>query len=319
MPDVVIAGGGMEGRQPPDLGWRRNGYLFVAGPGDVTDLAANFETQRAHGVDAYWIEPTDLAARYPLLHTGDLAGAVLSVRDGWLDPTAFFAGVRAKAESQGAVFVTDRVVDLATRGTRVESVTLQSGAVLSPDAVVNAAGTWAPGLAARVGMSLPVEPMRRHEHYVESTADLAHLPFVKDAAGLAFHPHRHGLSVGLVDFDHPGGESFRVDESYYDGAVAPALGHRLRPGGELTLKTTWTGLYDQNRLDGNMILGNWPGHLDNFFVACGFSGHGFMHALGVGRAVTELILHGEYVTLDLHRMGYQRILDNRPYPEHGIR
>ena len=206
------------------------------------------------------------------------------------------------------------MVDFATSGKSVESVILESGAELSANAVVNAAGTWAPGLAAQVGMPLPVEPMRRHEHYVESTTDLAHLPFVKDSAGLAFHHHRRGLSVGLVDFDHPGGENFDVDESYYDDAVAPALTHRLRGGGELTLKTTWTGLYDQNCFDGNMIIGNWPGHLDNFFVACGFSGHGFMHALGVGRALTELILHGEYRTLDLRRWATSGSSTTTPTP-----
>ena len=88
---------------------------------------------------------------------------------------------------------------------------------------------------------------------------------------------------------------------------------------ELTERQTWAGMYDQNRLDGNMILGNWPGHLDNFYVASGFSGHGFMHALGGGRGLAELILHGEYTTLDLRRMGYQRVLDNRPHPEEGVR
>jgi glycine/D-amino acid oxidase-like deaminating enzyme len=127
------------------------------------------------------------------------------------------------------------------------------------------------------------------------------------------------LSVGLVDFNHPGGEDWTVDETYYSKAVAPALAHRLPRIGELTERQTWTGMYDQNRLDGNMILGNWPGHLDNFYVASGFSGHGFMHALGVGRGLAELILHGEYTTLDLGRMGYQRVLDNRPYPEEGVR
>ena len=35
-----------------------------------------------------------------------------------------------------------------------------------------------------------------------------------------------------------------------------------------------------------------PGRLDNFYVACGFSGHGFMHALAVGRGLTELITTG---------------------------
>ena len=32
---------------------------------------------------------------------------------------------------------------------------------------------------------------------------------------------------------------------------------------------------------------NWPGHHDNVYVAAGFFGHGFMHALGVGRGLTE--------------------------------
>ncbi|MEO3755262.1 FAD-binding oxidoreductase [Streptomyces sp. B6B3] len=116
-----------------------------------------------------------------------------------------------------------------------------------------------------------------------------------------------------------GGADLAVDTSYYARSVAPALAHRLPGLGPVVEKRTWTGPYDQNRLDGNMILGNWPGRLDNFYVATGFSGHGFMHALGVGRGLTELILHGEYATLDLHRMGCHRILDHRPYPERGIR
>jgi len=101
--------------------------------------------------------------------------------------------------------------------------------------------------------------------------------------------------------------------------VAPALADRLPGCRQATVTSTRAGLYDQNRFDGNMIIGNWPGHLDNFHLASGFSGHGLMHALGVGRALTELILHGDYTTLDLHRLNYQRIIDNHPYPEHGIR
>ncbi len=310
---------GATGYRAPDLRWRPQGYLFVAGEADVHALADNFDTQQRHRVDAEWLERAEVARRYPQVHVADLAGAVLSVKDGWLDPKAFFAGVRAKAERLGAAFVTDRVVDFAITRTTVRSATLASGRVLTASAFVNAAGTWAPGLAAGLGMRLPVEPMRRHEHYVRSGQDLSHLPFIKDVDGLAVHPHLSGLSVGLVDFDHPGGEDFSIDARHYARSVAPALMHRLRGLGPVEERRTWTGLYDQNRLDGNMILGTWPGHLDNFHVASGFSGHGFMHALGVGRGLTELILNGEYTTCDLHRMGYQRVLDNRPYPEQGIR
>ena len=86
----------------------------------------------------------------------------------------------------------------------------------------------------------------------------------------------------------------------------------------LKLKSEWSGLYDENELDGNMILGNWVGEVENFYVAAGFSGHGLMHAPAVGRALAELILEGGYRTLDLSRMDYRRVQANVPFREEGI-
>jgi FAD-dependent oxidoreductase domain-containing protein 1 len=311
--------GAMDGTPPPALGWRANGYLFVVGPQDADTLAVNFETQRRNDVVCEWLDQPALASRYPQLVTDDMVAGVLSTRDGWLNPTVFFSLLRAKAAGAGATFRTDRVVDITQDGSVVRAVTLESGRVIPADVVVNAAGVHAPGLAAKVGMPLPVEPMRRHEHYVETSAEVAHLPFFKDVHGLAVHSYEQGISVGLVDFDHPGGEDFRLDETDYPHRVAPALAQRFSGLGQLTLRRSWTGLYDQNRLDGNMIIGNWPGQVENFYVACGFSGHGFMHALGVGRGLTELIVRGGYQTLDLSRMGYQRVADGQPYGEEGVR
>jgi FAD-dependent oxidoreductase domain-containing protein 1 len=311
--------GSVDDAPAPELSWQQNGYMFVVGEQDHDTLEANFETQRANGVAAEWLDSSDLAERYPELVTSDLVAGVLSTRDGWLNPKVFFSVLKVKAEAAGATFITDRVVDITQTGSITRSVTLASGQIVSADAMINTAGVHAPELAAKVEMQIPVEPMRRHEHYIETGADVAHLPFVKDVHGLAVHAHRQGVSVGLVDFDHPGGEDFTIDPDDYTDRVLPALAARFGGLGELTLESSWTGLYDQNRFDGNMIIGNWPGHADNFFVACGFSGHGFMHALGVGRGLSELALHGEYRTLDLSRMGYQRILDGHRYGEEGVR
>jgi glycine/D-amino acid oxidase-like deaminating enzyme len=303
----------------PDLNWRSNGYLFIAGEKDVRQLERNYETQLAAGVAVEWIEPDELGKRYPEIRTDDLRGAVLSPRDGWLDPKAFFQGVQNRATHAGVKVIVDEVQDIVEDMTKVTGVRLISGSIIEADAIVNAAGTWAPTLAAQLGMDLPVEPMRRHEHYAVASKTLDHLPFIKDIAGLAIHAHLGGLSVGLVDFDHPGGEDFTIDPDYYSNVVEPALAHRIIGATDFKEQRTWTGLYDQNRFDGNAIVGNWPGRYENFYVAAGFSGHGFMHALGVGRAIAEHINTGSYTTIDLTPFGYQRVTENTPYAELGIR
>ena len=53
----------------------------------------------------------------------------------------------------------------------VRAAVLQSGRAVTAEAVVNAVGTWAPDLAVTAGTTLPVEPMRRYVHNVETTAN----------------------------------------------------------------------------------------------------------------------------------------------------
>lgn len=311
---------GTVGDEPaPDLGWQQNGYLFAVGEADVATLERNYETQLANGVVAEWIDKPALLERFPEIVADDLVAAVLSTRDGWLKPGVFFDVLRRKAAAAGVDFRQGRVTTLNHDGPVVRSVRLASGETLPAAAVVNAAGVHAPDIARQLGIELPVEPMRRHEHYIETSEEVSHLPFFKDVHGLAVHAFNSGISVGLVDFDHPGGEDFTIDPSDYPDRVLPALHRRFSGFGELTLRDSWTGLYDQNRFDGNMIIGNVPGWADNLFTACGFSGHGFMHAIGVGRALAELVLYDEYRTLDLSKMSYQRIIDNSYYGEQGVR
>lgn len=308
----------VEGAPPPDLGWRPQGYLFIVGPEAVGVLADNLEVQLRLGVDARWLERGELADLHPQLRTDDLGAAVLSPDDGWLDPYAFLLGLRDLARGLGATFLTDEVVDLPVEGTAVRSVVLAGGARLQPDAVVVTAGVHSAALAARVGLRLPVEPMPRLEHHVEVPVDLAGLPFVKDPANLAVRPEGEGLSVGVVDHHVPASLELTVDHDHFPTTVWPALAHRFPALDRLRLRSTWAGLYQRNTLDRNAIVGNWPGTLDNLYVACGFSGHGMMHAPGIGRGLAELILHGRYRTLDLSRLGYERVVEGRPYAERGI-
>ncbi|WP_433445467.1 NAD(P)/FAD-dependent oxidoreductase [Nonomuraea sp. CA-141351] len=311
--------GSVEGNDVPDLAWRRQGYLFVAGTSRAEQLRLDYEQHVRLGVDAQWLEPERLRELYEHLHTEDLGAAILSPGDGWLDPHSFLRGMTSRARRLGATMIKGRAVGFETAQRRVTAVRLESGGTVEGESFVNVAGVWGPGLSAQLGLHLPVEPMRRYDHYVETKTDFTGYPFIKDPAGLAVRPESVGLTAALVDFDAPAGFDLSIDPSYFEDVVWPALVERVPATDQLKLVSTWAGLYDQNRLDGNMILDRWSGRLDNYYFATGFSGHGLMHAPAVGRALTELIVTGSFQTLDLTRMGLARIISNSPYRELSIR
>lgn len=302
----------------PDVQWKEGGYLFVVGAGHEETLEANYRTQESLGVKVELMDRARIANRFPWMRCDDLALGVLSPEDGWLDPNSVLQGFRKKAQAMRVEFLRDRVIELYLGDRRVRELELASAARVGADAVINAAGCWAASIAKLAGMELPVNPMRRFEHYVEVGDQLPPMPLVKDPDRLVIRPEGKGYSVGLVNSREPRGFNFDVDPHYFEHVVWPACAGRIPAFEKLKLKREWAGHYDECELDGNMILGNWPGRLDNFYVACGFSGHGLMHAPAVGRALAELIAKGRYETLDLARLGYQRVLDQAPYAETGI-
>jgi glycine/D-amino acid oxidase-like deaminating enzyme len=303
---------------PAHVEWRAGGYLFIVGAADVDTLRANHAAQREQGVAAHWLDTDALHARFPSMNLDGIAAGVHTPQDGWCDPNGLLQGLRRKARSLGAEYVDDRVVGIDHGGSAAHSVRLASGSAIAAGCFVNAAGAWAKEISAMVGMPLPIEPLRRFEHYFETPNRLEPLPYVKDTARLAFRPEGRGYSGGLVDSDEPRGYNFDVDHDYFERVVWPALAHRFPAFEACRCRRTWSGLYEQNELDGNPIIGNWSGRMDNFYVVAGFSGHGMMHAPAAGRAIAELIVHRRFQTIDLSRFGYDRVAAGRPYRERGI-
>ena len=301
------------------VGWRQGGYLFIAPPQWMNILERNAATQLALGVDVVILDRAELSRRYPSMFVDDLGGAVLSPRDGWCDPHGLLQGFRRKARALGARYLEDRVAGLGADSHAVTEARLASGSRVRAESFVNAAGAWAGEIAQMAGMTLPIHPLRRFEHYFTGHKRAEPLPYVKDFERLAFRPEGAGFSGGLVDSNEPRGFNFDVDHSYFDNVVWPALAHRFPDVFEgCKCHRTWSGLYEQCELDGNPIIGRWERGLANFHVVAGFSGHGMMHAPAAGRAMAELILTGRFQTIDLARFGYARVETNTPYPEQGI-
>ena len=300
------------------IDWVEGGYLFIVPPEHLAMLEANYAEQRRQGCEADLLDAAGLASRFPSMRVDDLGAGVHTPRDGWCDPHQMLQGLKRKSIELGVRYVVDEVVALEVAGKAVRSAQLRAGARLGADHFVNAAGAWSAPVAEMAGMPLPVSPLRRFEHYFTCGNPIERLPYVKDVNRMAFRSEGAGFSGGVVDSNEPRGYNFDVDHGYFERAVWPAVAHRFPPLEAAKCHRTWSGLYEQCELDGNPIIGNWPGVLDNFHVCAGFSGHGMMHAPAAGRAIAERIVYGEERSIDLSRLGYARVLENKPYAERGI-
>lgn len=300
------------------IGLRKNGYLFIVPPSAREMLKRNFETEQRLRCNVVWLEPDELKHKFPSMNVEDLGAAVHSPDDGWLDPHSVLMGFRRKARSMGVEYLADEVTGLERRGSAVVAATLKSGARVEAMHFVNAAGAWAKEICAMLDIDVPIEPLRRFEHYFESEEQIEPLPYLKDPERLAFRPEGRGYSGGVPTLAEPRGYNFEVDHDYFDNVVWPALAHRFPQFERTKCRNTLPGLYDQNDFDGNVIIGPGAGGLGNFHMLAGFSGHGLMHAPGCGRAMAELILAGGYETIDLTRFGWKRLVDGTRLPEEGI-
>jgi sarcosine oxidase subunit beta len=88
------------------------------------------------------------------------------------------------------------------------------------------------------------------------------------------------------------------------------LGQRYPSAAEAPVKRAWAGLYDMTP-DAHPIIG-WAAA--GVYLACGFSGHGFMQSPAVGAAAAEEILEGGS-ELDLTPYRLERFAEGAVFPE----
>ena len=301
-----------------DISLKKLGYLFIVPPEDMAELQRNQERQVSMGSHVEILSPEELQAKWPAMFVDDLGGGAFSPEDGWLDPHATLMALRKKAMYLGAEIISDEVIGMVRVGSKVTSAKLKSGSEIAAIHFVNAAGAWAKDICEMLDFKIPVEPLRRFEHYWEASEFVEPMPYLKDPERLAFRAEGKGWTGGVPTLAEPRGYNFEINGKYFDEVVWPAIAHRFPSFERVKCLRTLAGLYDQNDFDGNMIIGPGADGLENFHLLTGFSGHGLMHAPGSGRAQAELIITGCYQTIDLTRFGWQRIIENKPLRETGI-
>ncbi len=296
--------------QCPAINFVQAGYLFLANDLNWPELRRRYELQKQLGVEVRLLTPADIAAMVPDISLEGIVGGVFGPRDGFLDPYAVMQGFEQKARALGARYLTDEVTAIRTSGgptPRVTGVGTATHGDIAADVVVNAAGAWAGELAKTAGVELPVVPLRRQIYICKPPKPLPYqLPMVVDPSGVYFRPETGGrILIGKSREDEPAGFNFQWDRQWFFAEVWPELAQRVPLFETLGLESGWAGLYDENPQDHNAIIGEHP-DLKGFYLINGFSGHGMMQGPGAGLALAELILYGEYRTIDVSALSPAR-------------
>jgi glycine/D-amino acid oxidase-like deaminating enzyme len=316
----------IDGEAAPAIGLVEPGYLYLAANDDSAQTLRRLHPiQAAHGAQVALLEPPALAARFPWLHTADLALGALGLEgEGWFDGPALHQAFRRKARALGVDFQTSEVTGFEAAGHRVRAARSADGRRHVAGRFVVAAGAWSATLGAALGVTLPVVAKKRDVFVFDAPATLPGCPLVIDPSGIWFRPEGRGFIGGGPPRSIDGAEADpdeppldRIDHGLFDDVLWPALAARVPAFEALRLRSAWAGYYEMNRFDHNGLAGALPGW-DNVFTACGFSGHGMQQAPAVGAALAALICGGGSDAPSLEALSPQRLLDGRPLVEANV-
>ncbi len=287
-----------------ELDFKKVGYLFLAASDEEwTVFQNNSDLQHRFGIPVELLSPQEIQYRWPYLRVDDLKGGTFCAWDGYAGPYEALSGFTRGARQGGVkIYEQTEVLRILRKGNRVAGVRTPRGDIASP-IVVNAAGPFAGEVGKMAGAEVPVQPFRRQLFFTRPFSHIPDpIPLVIDFhRGWYFRREGAGLLISGPKDDFP---SFNLNVDYEAMVeVARNSMHRVPVMEKAEIDRGWAGSYEISP-DNHAILGEFPG-LRGFFLANGFSGHGFQHSPAVGKVMAELIL-GEKPGIDISCLSLER-------------
>lgn len=191
-----------------------------------------------------------------------------------------------------------QVIDFLREGDRVLGVTTGEGDVLG-DSVVLAAGAWSGDLLGKLGLALPVEPVKGQMILYKCAADF--LPSMILAKGRYAIPRRDGHILIGSTLEHEGFDKTPT-ENALDSLKASAI--ELIPAlADAQVVGHWAGLRPGSP-DGIPFIGPVPDH-EGLWLNCGHYRNGLVLAPASCQLLTDLLV------------GDEPIVDEAPYAPAG--
>lgn len=281
----------------------RSGSLRLASsPEQLRELERAASRARGIGLEAEVVSADEAVRLMPAISRQELFGAVFLAQDGSLDPHTATHAVADAARALGVRIRTGTLVTGIELDERhaVRRVLTDQGPI-DTELVVDAAGIWAPQVAAMVGGFIPSTPVD-HQHIAlravpghELPSDM---PCFRDPDNLVYGKSEHG---GMLFGGYEQDPTTRwIDGVPWDHAAAslppdydrfmPLMAGAVRRFPFLADAEVIRLICHPDAMtpDAQPLLGPLPG-IGGFWVAAGLSLNGFGGGGGIGRAIAGWI------------------------------
>jgi sarcosine oxidase, subunit beta len=279
-----------------DIEFKQEGYLILATTKEEDEqFEKNVKLQNSLGIPSKKVTKEEAKQIVPHLDISKIISATFCPTDGHLNPFTMTDAYYQAAKRLGVMFYFyDEVVSIEVKDNQICKV-ITKNREIETNIVVNAAGGYSKEVGDLVGINIPVYS-ENHEILVTEPIEKIQGPMVMSFSRNIYCqqvPHGSfimGRSDPHVEHNHSTDSTWKFLDEMAKTAVdlLPVLGN-------LRVIRQWGGSYNMSPDRQPIISGTQE--LQGFYMACGFSGHGFMFAPMTGLLISELIL-GEPSSLE---------------------
>jgi sarcosine oxidase subunit beta len=287
---------GLEADLGADLQFSQRGVLNLAHDlGEVRSSVRRVEANRLNGVDAEWLEPSDVASFCPIVNISaevryPVLGATLQRRGGVARHDKVAWAYATAASELGVDIVEHAEVTGFVRGDggRVRGVKTTRGTIRAGKVALAAAGHTSV-LAAMVGLRLPLQSHPLQALVSALYERVLDCVVMSNAVHVYVSQADKGELVMGAGIDPYNGYAQRGSFHVIEHQMAAAL--ELFPVfANAALLRTWAGIVDVSP-DASPIVG--PAPIDGLYLNCGWGTGGFKATPGAGWVFAELVAIGD--------------------------
>lgn len=294
-------------------GYTRTGYVLIVNAAQREAMAANVAMHKAIGVNVDLVSGDDVREIAPMLAIADDEAFAYEPDSGYADPYSVTTGYARRARELGARIRSGaQVIDLEISSGRMTAVLTADERIETANVVV-AAGPWSGALLRKIGIALPLRPLRHQVVMLRRPEDrVPDHPIIGDVVyEMSARPDVGNLTligVGEEEYVEPDDYNQGVDMPLVE-ATCKRLTKRIPGMRDALFRGGWSGLFTVTP-DWHPIIDRIDA-IDGLYVAAGFSGHGFKESPMIGLTMAELIVHGRASTIDISMLDAKRFDENR--------